>query len=224
MIQIAPSVLSANFAHLGDDVAQMAIGGARMVHVDVMDGRFVPNITMGPLVVDALHRSTMLPLDVHLMIIEPEHYIPAFAQAGATTLIVHWEACPHLHRVIALIKENGCRAGVAMNPATPISLLADILPDLDQLLVMTVNPGFGGQHFIPHTLQKVAQARSAIDALHSPCVLEVDGGVDSETIGPLVQAGARAFVAGTSVFRHPQGIAAGVAALRQAADMALSAL
>jgi ribulose-phosphate 3-epimerase len=197
---IAPSILSADFAHLGDEVAAVERAGADWIHVDVMDGRFVPNLTVGPLVVKAVRSATALPLDVHLMIESPERYIEAFAQAGATTIGVHSETCPHLHRTIAQIREAGARAAVAINPATPASAVGEVLEDVDQVLVMTVNPGFGGQKFIETTLAKIATLRGWIDERGLDVALEVDGGIGPETIARAARAGADVFVAGTAVF------------------------
>lgn len=186
-----------------------AAGGADWLHCDVMDGRYVPNISFGVPVVEAISRvADGLPLDVHLMIEEPGRYVDAFAKAGATTITVHYEACPHLHRVVEQIKRAGCAAGVALNPHTPVALLSDIVADLDLLLVMSVNPGFGGQKFIQHTYTKVAQARALLDRVSSRALIEVDGGVDVTNIGQLVEAGADVLVAGSSVFGHPSPLTA----------------
>ncbi|MCS7251394.1 MAG: ribulose-phosphate 3-epimerase [Anaerolineae bacterium] len=204
-IRIAPSILSADFTCLARAVTEVAEAGADWIHVDVMDGHFVPNLTFGMPIVAALRRITPLPLDVHLMIEAPERYLEAFARAGADGLIVHVEACPHLHRVIQQIRELGLRAGVALNPATPLSALEEILPDVDQVLIMTVNPGFGGQAFIERMLEKVRRARKMIDALGRPIELEVDGGVGPENALALVEAGATVLVAGAYIFEAPQG-------------------
>jgi ribulose-phosphate 3-epimerase len=213
---IAPSILSANFANLGADLAACQAGGANWIHVDVMDGHFVPNMTIGPLVLEACRRSTSLPLDVHLMIQTPENLLPAFAQAGATRLTVHVETCPHLHRTLQQIKSLGALAGVTLNPATPALLLKEVLPLVDLVLVMTVNPGFGGQAFLPEMLPKIREIRQMLNAIGSPTWLQVDGGVSAETLPALREAGATAFVAGNAIFKHPQGIAAGIEALRRA--------
>jgi len=197
---IAPSILSADFANLGDEIAAVEDAGADWIHVDVMDGRFVPNITIGPLVVKAVRAATELPVDVHLMIESPERYIEAFAQAGANTISVHSEACPHLHRTIDQIRESGARAAVAINPATPASAVAEVLDLVDQVLVMTVNPGFGGQKFIETTLPKIVTLRGWIDERGLAVALEVDGGIGPETIGRAAKAGADVFVAGNAVF------------------------
>jgi len=200
--QIAPSILSADFSKLGDELRAIEAAGADQAHVDVMDGRFVPNITIGPLVVEACRRSTSLPLDVHLMIVEPERYIDHFAGAGATTIGVHVETCPHLHRTVAQIREAGARACVVLNPSTPAEAVEVVLPDVDQVLVMTVNPGFGGQRFIPTMLPKIRKLRGWIDERDLSVDLEVDGGITSETVVAAADAGANVFVAGTAVFKH----------------------
>ena len=200
MIKIAPSILSADFSRLGEEVRAIAGAGADYVHVDVMDGHFVPNITIGPLVVAAIRPVTALPLDVHLMIENPDQYIPAFAEAGADIIVVHAEAVRHLHRTVQLIKSLGKKAGVSLNPATSLSALDMILPDLDLVLLMTVNPGFGGQSFIRSCLPKITALRQRIDALGLPIELEVDGGVKVDNIEEIAAAGADVFVAGSAVF------------------------
>ena len=215
-IRIAPSILAADFSALRDEIASIESAGADWVHVDVMDGRFVPNITIGPLVVDAVRRCTALPLDVHLMIVEPERYVTDFVKAGASTLGIHVEACPHLHRSVAQIREAGARASVVLNPATPASSVEPVLGDVDQVLVMTVNPGFGGQKFIENTLPKIETLRRWIDERDLDVDLEVDGGVGPETIARVARAGANVFVAGTAVFGAPDRAAA-ITALRRAA-------
>jgi ribulose-phosphate 3-epimerase len=199
-IRIAPSILSADFSKLGDEIRAIEQAGADWVHVDVMDGHFVPNITIGPLIVEAVKRSTDLPLDVHLMIEAPDRYVSDFVSAGATTVGVHVETCPHLHRSIQLIREAGARACVTLNPATPASSLEPVLGDIDQILVMSVNPGFGGQSFIESSLSKIATLRGWIDERGLDVDLEVDGGIKPATIGAATAAGADVFVAGTAVF------------------------
>jgi len=211
---IAPSILASDMTQLGNEIRAAESAGADWIHVDVMDGRFVPNITMGQFIVEACRRVTQLPLDVHLMIEKPEEHLETFANAGASGLTVHVETCPHLHRTLQYIKSLGCKAGVVLNPGTAIGALEPVLGMADLVLVMSVNPGFGGQKFIPESLTRLAKIRKRLDALGSSAWLEVDGGVSAETISQLKEAGATAFVAGTSVFRHPQGIEAGVRALR----------
>jgi ribulose-phosphate 3-epimerase len=214
MIKIAPSILSADFARLGEEIRAVASGGADYIHVDVMDGHFVPNITIGPLVVEAVRKTTDLPLDVHLMIEDPDRYIPDFAAAGADIITVHQEATRHLHRTVQLIRGLGKRAGVSINPATPVDTLEVILEDIDLVLVMTVNPGFGGQSFIPSCLPKIAFLRREIDRRGLTVELEVDGGVKPDNIGRIAAAGGEVFVAGSAVFNHPD-YAATIAALRE---------
>ena len=200
MMKIAPSILSADFSRLGDEIRAIEQGGADYVHIDVMDGHFVPNITIGPLVVAAVRRVTALPLDVHLMIENPDRYVGDFAKAGADLIVVHVEATTHLHRTIQLIRSLGKKAGVSLNPATPLTTLDMILPDLDLVLLMTVNPGFGGQSFIESCLPKIMQLRQRIDQLGKPIELEVDGGVKIDNIERIAAAGADVFVAGSAVF------------------------
>jgi len=200
MIKIAPSILSADFSRLGDEVRAIDVAGADYVHIDIMDGHFVPNITIGPLVVGAVRPVTGLPLDVHLMIENPDQYIPDFARAGADIIVVHAEAVRHLHRTVQLIKSLGKKAGVSLNPATSLSALDIILPDLDLVLLMTVNPGFGGQSFIESSLPKITELRRRIDELDLPIELEVDGGVKVDNIEEIAAAGADVFVAGSAVF------------------------
>jgi ribulose-phosphate 3-epimerase len=214
MIKIAPSILSADFARLGDEVRAIEAGGADYVHVDVMDGHFVPNITIGPLIVAALRPVTKLPLDVHLMIENPDQYIPAFAEAGADIIVVHAEASTHLHRSVQLIKSLGKRAGVSLNPATSLSALEMVLPDIDLALLMTVNPGFGGQSFIENCLPKITALRQQITQLGLNVELQVDGGVKVDNIGKIAAAGADVFVAGSAVF-STDDYAATIAALKE---------
>lgn len=211
---IAPSILAADFTKLGEEIAAAESAGADWIHVDVMDGRFVPNITIGQFIVEACRRVTQLPLDVHLMIEKPEEHLETFAKAGASGLTVHVETCPHIHRTLNHIKSLGCKAGVVLNPGTAIEAIEPVLGEADLVLVMSVNPGFGGQKFIPESVGRVAEIRQKLDALGSSAWLQVDGGVDEKTISQLSKAGATAFVAGTSVFKHPQGIDAGIDALR----------
>jgi ribulose-phosphate 3-epimerase len=217
MIKIAPSILSADFARLGQEIEAIAAGGADYVHIDVMDGHFVPNITIGPLVVEAVRRVTDLPLDVHLMIENPDLFIADFARAGADIITVHGEAVHHLHRTVQLIRSLGKKAGVSINPATPVSTLEVILDDLDLVLVMTVNPGFGGQNFIPGCLPKIEALRQMIDRRGLAVELEVDGGVKPDNIGRIAAAGADVFVAGSAVFGTPD-YRATITALRERAS------
>ena len=214
-IKLAPSVLSADFTRLGEHVRQAEAAGADRIHVDVMDGHFVPNITIGPLVVRALRKVTELPLETHLMIEEPDRYAKAFAEAGSTSLLVHVEGATHLHRTMGLIKSLNVGAGVVLNPATPATSIEEILPDVDQVLVMTVNPGFGGQTFIASTLPKIGRVREMIDRVHPECQLEVDGGIDAATAPRAVRAGAHVLVAGSAIFNAPEGIAAAMDRIRE---------
>ena len=202
-VQIAPSILAADFAALGAAIAAVERGGADVIHVDVMDGHFVPNITIGPPVVASLRRVASVPLDVHLMIEDADRYIPAFAAAGAAMISVHVEALPHLHRTLELIHELGLRAGVALNPSTPVGSVSEVAGDVDFVLVMTVNPGFGGQTFIPRSTSKVRAMRDLLDRAGNPAPIEVDGGIDASTVAEVVIAGADILVAGSAVFRTP---------------------
>ena len=204
-VRIAPSILSSDFAHLADEIAAIEQAGADMVHVDVMDGHFVPNLTIGPPIVEAIRKVTKLPLDVHLMMTNPDDFIGEFAKAGADYLTVHVEACPHLHRTVQSIKEKGLKAGVTLNPATPLASVEAILPDADLLLIMSVNPGFGGQRFIPGVLDKIRRARVMIRQTGRTILLEVDGGVKADNAGAIVNAGADILVAGSAIFEAPGG-------------------
>jgi ribulose-phosphate 3-epimerase len=218
MALVVPSILSADFTRLGEQVAQAQAGGADRLQIDVMDGRFVPNITVGPLVVEAVRRATTLPLEAHLMIVEPERYVADFAQAGADLIIVHQEVSPHLHRTVEQIKRLGKRAGVAINPATPLAELQEILNDIDLVLCMTVDPGFGGQQFITGVLSKITRLRAMIEQHGARCDLEVDGGIHAETAPLVVKAGANVLVAGSAVYGDREGVAAGIRRLRQAVE------
>ena len=199
-ILLAPSILSADFAHLADAVATAERGGADLIHVDVMDGHFVPNITIGPPVVKSLKRVATVPLDVHLMISDPDKYIGAFAEAGAAMMSVHVEVLPHLHRTLQAIKALGVKAGVVLNPSTPVVAISEVAGDVDFVLVMSVNPGFGGQSFIPRSESKIAEVRALLDSAGNDAAIEVDGGVDMKTVGRVVKAGARMLVAGNAIF------------------------
>lgn len=214
-VWIAPSILSADFARLADEVARVEEAGADLLHVDVMDGHFVPNLTVGPPIVEALRKVTKLPLDVHLMMTNPDAFIAEFAAAGANYLTVHVETCPHLHRTVQAIKERGVKAGVTLNPATRIATLEEILPEADLLLIMSVNPGFGGQQFIESSLKKIAQARKLLTLTGSGALLEVDGGIKVTNAARIVKAGADILVAGSAVFES-EDYAATIKALRQA--------
>ena len=202
-IRLAPSILSADFSRLGEELKAIEDAGADLVHVDVMDGRFVPNLTFGAKVIETVRRLTSLPLDVHLMVLEPERYFDAFAKAGATVLTIHTETSPHLHRQLGRIRELGCQAGAVINPGTPLEAVREVAADLDLLLIMSVNPGFGGQQFIPASLDKIRRARAMLAAASSQAVLEVDGGINRDTIAQCWRAGADTFVAGNAVFSAP---------------------
>ena len=198
-VRIAPSILTADFRRLQDAIVMLEQGGADWIHLDVMDGRFVPNLTFGVKVIEAVRASTKLPLDVHMMVLEPEQYFESFVSAGANGMTIHAEVAPHLHRQIGRIRELGCKAGVAINPATPLSAVAEVAADLDLLLVMTVNPGFGGQEFIPHSIDKIRRARQLLAETKSRAALEVDGGISRATIESVWRAGADTFVAGNAI-------------------------
>jgi ribulose-phosphate 3-epimerase len=219
-VKIAPSILSADFGRLAEEVKAAEEAGSDWIHVDVMDGHFVPNLTLGPGVVAAVRRTTALPLDVHLMIERPERHLAAFAGAGADLITVHQETCPHLHRTVEQIRELGARPGVTVNPATPLLTVTDVLQYVDLLLVMSVNPGFGGQRYIPSSTDKLHRARRLIEELGkgASIELEVDGGIDASTATAAVRAGASVLVAGSAVYRHPEGVAAAVRELRRAAE------
>jgi ribulose-phosphate 3-epimerase len=215
-IGIVPSILSADFTRLGEQVREAEEAGAQRIQVDIMDGHFVPNITMGPLVVEAVRRCTKLPLEAHLMISNPEQYIEEFAKAGADVIIVHQEVSPHLHRIIQQIKAAGKMAGIALTPSTPVILLEDILSMLDMVLIMTVNPGFGGQNFIPETLPKIARLRQVIEQRGLDCDIEVDGGIHESIVPLVVQAGANLLVAGSAVYNERESVAQAIARLQNA--------
>lgn len=208
MVKIAPSILSADFARLAEEIRDVEQGGADYIHVDVMDGHFVPNITIGPLIVEAIRPITKLPLDVHLMIEQPDRYIPAFAKAGADYLSVHVEACPHLHRTIHLIKEQGIKAGVVLNPHTPVEMIQHIIDDVDLVLLMTVNPGFGGQKFIPSVLPKIRQVAQLVKERGRFVEIEVDGGINAKTARLCMEAGANVLVAGSAIYNERDRAAA----------------
>jgi len=212
--RIAPSILSADFARLGDDISAAEQAGGDVIHVDVMDGHFVPNITIGPLVVASIKKVTQLPLDVHLMIDHPERFVRDFVEAGADSLSVHPESTPHIHRVLQQIRDLGVEAGVALNPATPISVLEHVLNLVDVILIMTVNPGFGGQKFIPEMLDKIKQVRKLLDERNVDAWISVDGGINRHTAPQVVAYGANSLVAGSAIFASPEGVATAIAQLR----------
>ena len=216
MIGLVPSILSADFTRLGEQVHEAEDAGAQRIQIDVMDGHFVPNITMGPMVVEAVRRCTKLPLEAHLMITNPQDYIETFARAGADVIIVHQEVCPHLHRIIQQIKATGKQAGVALNPSTPVFLLQDILSLLDMVLIMTVNPGFGGQDFIPEALPKITTLHQIIKQRGLHCDIEVDGGIHEKTVPLVVKAGANLLVAGSAIYNQKESVQQAITKLRHA--------
>ena len=220
--KIAPSILSADFARLGEQVREAEAAGADWIHVDVMDGHFVPNITIGPLIVRALRPVTHLPLDVHLMIEHPERYLADFVEAGADVITVHVETCPHLHRTIQQIKELGCKAGVTLNPGTPLVSLEAVLPVADMVLVMSVNPGFGGQSYIPASTQRISRLRGMLNSIGSSAEIQVDGGVNKSTIAEILRAGATVLVVGSAVFNERAPVTENIRQLRELASKAIS--
>ena len=213
-IKIAPSILSADFSRLGEQVKEASDGGADAIHIDIMDGQFVPNLTIGPLVVEAVRPWTTLPLDVHMMVAAPDRFISSFVEAGADIITVHAEACTHLHRVVQQVRDSGAKVGVAINPATPIAAVEQVLADLDQVLVMTVNPGFGGQVFIESVVDKIRRLRELLDRREIPADLEVDGGINSDTARTAVDAGARILVAGSAVYNKQTSVAEAISGIR----------
>jgi ribulose-phosphate 3-epimerase len=218
-VKLAPSILAADFVRLGEHVAEADRAGADRIHVDVMDGHFVPNLSMGAPIVEALRRATRLPLETHMMISNPDFFVEEFCQAGADTFLIHWEGNNDLSRTVRRIKALGKRVGAAINPATPAAVLEEILQDLDQVLVMTVNPGFGHQHFLHNTLPKIRRVRELIDRIKPGCELEVDGGIDATTAPLVVAAGADVLVAGTAIFNHGEGVAEAMKRLRAATQV-----
>ena len=222
-IKVAPSVLSADFARLGEQVLEAVEGGADFIHLDVMDGHFVPNLTFGPPIIQALRTQTDAAFDVHMMVENPERYIPSLAEARADLITVHVEAVRHIHRVVHQIKDAGILAGVALNPATPVSAVEEILPDLDLVLVMSVNPGFGGQSFIESSVEKIGHVRRLLDERNSTAALQVDGGIGPDTAERVVRAGARVLVAGSAVFGSPHGIAGAIDLIRRNGERGLLA-
>ena len=217
-VKLAPSILTADFGRLQEQIQAAEHGGADLLHLDVMDGRFVPNITFGPLVVEAAHRITQLPLDVHLMIEEPERHLDAFANAGASIITIHVEACLHLHRAVQQIVDLGCQVGVALNPSTPVECIREIAPFVDQVLVMSVNPGFGGQRFIQTMTSKLRRTRKLLDEFNPTCDLEVDGGIGVSNIRDVLRNGANVIVAGSAVFNASQSVEENLTALRNACN------
>jgi ribulose-phosphate 3-epimerase len=217
-ILLSSSILSADFARLGEQIHEAETGGVDWIHIDVMDGHFVPNLTMGPFIVETCRRITRLPLDVHLMVDNPSELIEPFARAGADWLSIQLESTPHPYRLLQQIREMGCRPGIVVNPGTPASALTEVLPLAELVLLMTVNPGYSGQAFLPEMLPKVAQVRQMIEARGLATLVQVDGGITSETLPTVYRAGARVFVAATAIFKHPSGIAGGIRALREAVD------
>jgi ribulose-phosphate 3-epimerase len=219
-VRIGPSILAADFLRLGEQLVELEAAGADFVHVDIMDGRFVPNLSIGLPVVAAVRQGTGLPLDVHLMIEEPDRWVERFAEAGADFITVHAEATPHLHRTLRAIADAGAQPGVSLNPATPVVMIEEVLTDVRQVLVMSVNPGFGGQAFIPASLDKLRRIRAALDQRNPTCLLEVDGGIRPSNLAEVVAAGADSIVAGSAVFTHELGLDAAIAELRQAGHLA----
>lgn len=216
---IAPSILAADLTQLGNQVLEAVDAGADWIHVDVMDGRFVPNITFGPNVVKAVRKTTNLPIDVHLMIVKPEQHLQAFANAGTNHLTVHYETCPHIHRTLQAIRELGMSPGIVINPGTPVETLSELTHAFDSVLIMTVNPGFGGQSFIPESYEKIRRMKSLLKKTGSTATIQVDGGISTQTIKACYEAGATNFIAGSSIFRYEEGITAGINALRHALDL-----
>ena len=223
MVKIAPSLLSADFARLAEEIDLAEKGGADWIHLDIMDGHFVPNITFGPPLLASLRKITSLPFDTHLMIEDPDRYLEAFRSAGSDIITVHYEACPHLHRTVQRIKELGAKAGVSLNPATPVSVLERIIPDVDLVLIMSVNPGFGGQSFIPSSGEKLSQVAELLRSKHSRAYLEVDGGIDQQTARVAVRAGATVLVAGSSVFGSPD-VPSAIQSLRASAARSMETI